>query len=89
MRTWTIDERIDAWERQGIISPPFTPDERALARALIEAWYFVAKIEERPARTEENSDGGCWDIDFGVARLLNRRDETTSPRPATSPATQD
>jgi hypothetical protein len=87
-RTWTIDERIDAMERKGIISPPFTDIERALARAAIEAWYFVAKFEEMPARCEESSDGRCWAIDWGIGRMLNRREETTSRRPGTSPATQ-
>jgi hypothetical protein len=30
---WTVDERIDDQERTGQIAPPFSPDERALARA--------------------------------------------------------
>jgi excisionase family DNA binding protein len=49
-RTWTFDERLDALQAQGMISPPFTPDERALARRCAEAQYFSWWLTELPGR---------------------------------------
>jgi hypothetical protein len=40
MHTWTLEEKISRCEARGLIAPVFTPQERDLARALSEAWYF-------------------------------------------------
>jgi len=69
---WTVDSRIDAKERTGQIVPPFTPHERALARAVAEAFYFALYLTELPGRCPEGSHAACM-IDMGMSRVLLAR----------------
>ena len=55
LRSWTIDEHIDDYERLGIIAPPFTVEERDLARNLAAAFLFWQWQEELPSRALEGS----------------------------------
>jgi hypothetical protein len=71
-QAWTIDERIDAKERTGQIEPPFTPDERALARAVAEAFYFFHCLTELPGRCPDGSNAACI-MDMGISRVLLAR----------------
>jgi hypothetical protein len=70
--SWTMDERISALEHRGIIAPPFTDAERALARAASEANYFTYHLKEMPAAFT------AWDLDFGIAHVLHFRAEGMS-----------
>jgi hypothetical protein len=56
-QTWTMDERIDAYERLGDISPPFTEDERALAWSLAAAFHFWDQVQELPGQCLEKKRG--------------------------------
>jgi hypothetical protein len=53
-RTGTLDERIDFFysmdfpEARQLFGGPFTPDERALARSVAEACYFLETFTELP-----------------------------------------
>jgi hypothetical protein len=79
--TWTIDDVIEDQERQGKIVPPFTPDERALALCVAEAWYFYEQLTELPARAPHGSRAH-FALFAGVHRVNQRRSST-------SPATSD
>jgi hypothetical protein len=73
-QTWSMsmDERIDAKERTGHIAPPFTPDERALARAVAEACYFFHCLTELPGRCPDGSEA-AFIMDMGISRVLLER----------------
>jgi hypothetical protein len=72
-KMWSFDERFDEWERAGVIQPPFTPDERALARAVAEAWYFADNLTEMPARCSDGSQT-LLSIDMGIMRVKQKRE---------------
>jgi hypothetical protein len=80
-RTWTVDERIDANERQGFIVKPFTLKERELARNIAAAWHFVWNQQELPSRCLEDSTE-MGSIDMGIMRVRQIRGDVgrrTSP----------
>src|SRR5688572_18830229 len=69
---WSMNTLIDWMEHKGKIDPPFTPDERALAAAAAEAYYFWAELTELPARAPWNS--AAWGAMFlGIHRVRKRR----------------
>jgi hypothetical protein len=70
--TWTVDERIGAKERAGQIAPPFTPDERALARAVAEAFYFFHCLTELPGLARVGTPA-AFIMDMGISRVLLER----------------
>ena len=67
-QTWSMDERIDAWERSGGITPPFTPAERDLARNCAAALHFWQHQEELPGRAPPDSAALCA-FDMGISRV--------------------
>jgi hypothetical protein len=71
-QTWSMEERITVLERRGQIAPPFSPDERALARAVAEAFHFAFYLTELPGRCSDGSNAACM-IDMGVGRVLLAR----------------
>jgi len=77
MPSWTVDERIDAKEREGFITKPFTQEERELARNIAAAWLFVWIQQELPVRCLEERDGELTDeinaIDMGIIRVRQIR----------------
>jgi hypothetical protein len=50
-RTWSMDEVSSHPERLKDIDPPFTADERDLARNLASAWLYWEVQEELSGRT--------------------------------------
>jgi hypothetical protein len=71
-QAWTIDTLIDWRESQGKITPLFSVDERRLARAVAEAYYFWQEQRKLPARAP--CDSAAWDAMFmGVYRVQQRR----------------
>jgi hypothetical protein len=67
-QTWTMDERIDARERAGDITPPFTERERALVWAVAEALYLFHYLTEPPGRAPERTTASLI-IDMAIARV--------------------
>jgi hypothetical protein len=65
-RTWSVDELITDLEACGVIAPPLTPDERALARAAAAAQYFATHLTELPGRCH---DRGPENIAMGLGIL--------------------
>jgi hypothetical protein len=81
--TWTVDEHIDALERQGVIVEPFTLKERELARNIAAAWHFVWNQQELPGRCLEDSVE-MNSIDMGIMLVRQIRGDVGR---RTSPAT--
>jgi hypothetical protein len=82
--TWTIDERIDAYERKSGITVPFSAQERALAWSLAAAIHFWDYQQELPGRCLEDSKE-LFALDMGIARVqIIRGDLTDSTSPPTS-----
>ena len=75
MRAWTLYTRTDAYERKGLITRPFTPDGRALARAASESWYFALFLTEMPARLSD--DDTFW-LDWGITSVRKKRGDLPS-----------
>ena len=73
-RTWTVDELIDAYERVGLIEPPFTPDERALAQSVAAAWHFAMYMEEMPDRCPYGGPGYLL-LEWGICMVNKLRKE--------------
>jgi hypothetical protein len=67
-----MDERITDKERTGQIAPPFSPHERALARAVAEAFYFFHRLTEMPARAADGSEA-AFILEMGISRVLLAR----------------
>ena len=66
--TWTVDDFIDWMEGQGQIVPPFSADERSLATAVAEAYFFSYKLTELPARAPLH--GAAWAcMGLGIQRV--------------------
>ena len=73
--TMTVDDLISWKEQRGEIVPPFTADERSLARAAAEAWHFAHFLTEMPARAPRSPDNeGFMAMWMGVARVVRQRE---------------
>jgi hypothetical protein len=71
-KTWTVDTLIDNWERRGIITKPFSLDERCLAERIASAMYFWVYQQELPGRCEDQSD--AWTaMGLGINRVRQLR----------------
>jgi hypothetical protein len=53
-RNWRLNALIDDYEARGLITPPLTPDERGLAQAVADAFYFAHLFTELPGRCPED-----------------------------------
>jgi hypothetical protein len=54
-RNWSLNALIDDYEARGLITPLLTPDERGLAQAVADAFYFAHLFTELPGRCPEDS----------------------------------
>jgi hypothetical protein len=71
-QVWTVDELIDSQELQGMITPPFSADERSLAHAVAAAYFFWAELTEMSACAPRASVAfGAMCI--GIRRVKERR----------------
>jgi hypothetical protein len=77
-RTWTIDERIQLFERKGIITPPLLDNERSTVAALAAAWFYVWELSEMPARFAEKSSAGLA-MDMAITRFLMHKERGPMP----------
>jgi hypothetical protein len=85
-RSWTIDERVDFWQRRGLIKgSAFTPDERLLEWSLGAAWHFWACQKELPALFLDQSPE-LESLDMGISRLTHLTERRDTP--PTSPGTK-
>jgi hypothetical protein len=76
-RTWSIEERISAYEQKKIIDPPLTPDERSVVESLAAAWYFVWELTELPGRFPAKSRA-AGAVDMAISRFLMHKDRAGS-----------
>jgi hypothetical protein len=72
-QTWTLDERVDALEHAGAITPPLSASERSLAQAAAEAYYFWTKLQELPDQCPDGSPA-LFCLDMGISRIIAIRD---------------
>jgi hypothetical protein len=77
-QTWTVDERITYLEHQGMITVPFTPDERALAQAAAEASHFAFWLQELPGRIP-NGTLAFVSMERGIEKVRERRGDVYAP----------
>jgi hypothetical protein len=73
-RTWSMDEVIDHQQGVGDINPPFTADERDLARNLAAAWLYFELQQELPGRVLHGSVEWLA-FDMGIYRVQKIRKE--------------
>jgi hypothetical protein len=67
-QTWSLDERIETWERRGDITPALTPAERDLAWNCAAALHFWQYQQELPGRAPDDS-AAIASFDMGISRV--------------------
>jgi hypothetical protein len=72
-RTWSLDEMIDRMQSKGCIKTPFTPDERALARAAAEAYHFAFYLVKLPARSPDVASKEFISYWWGISQVRIKR----------------
>jgi len=74
--TWTLDTVITDYERIGRITAPFTPDERAFALSIAEAWMWAMCQQELPGRCSDLSEGHYAWL-WGIWKVCEKRGDWT------------
>jgi hypothetical protein len=80
---WTVDRFITHLQRRGELATPFTAEERALAQAVAEAYYFAFHMTELPGPAPLNTVAAAA-MYWGVCQVNERR-EGRAPRYAWTP----